>query len=228
MAIPESRGIRTPNRTRRRAVVTVLLAWCASASMACTPHQHAAQDQALAGIQKLGGTFERDRRADGEPVVKVDLSGRPVADADIESLKALTQLNSLVLRGTKVTDAGMALLKTTGKLRNLDLDDSGVTDAGMAHVSALTSLRGLHLAGTGVTDAGLAKLSPLTKLWVLSLRGTEVTDAGLVHIRALTTLRVLNLERTKVTDAGIAQLRKDLPQARIVVGLGGQAIRRTL
>src|SRR5437016_4670453 len=119
MAVPEAWGIGTPDRTRRWAVVTLLLVCCASAPMACTPHQHAAQEQALAGIQKLGGTFERDRRDDGEPVVKVDLSGRPVADADLEALKALTQLNSLVLRGTKVTDAGMALLRTTGKLRNL-------------------------------------------------------------------------------------------------------------
>jgi hypothetical protein len=202
---------------------------CASTPMACTTEPRAAAEgRAIDGIAKLGGTFERDRDADGGPVVKLDLAGKPIGDADLEVLKALTRLNTLSLRQTRVTDAGLALLKTTGKLRSLDLDACRVTDAGLAQLGALTSLRGLYLAGTKVTDSGLAHLSPLRKLWGLSLRDTEVSDAGLVHLRGLTKLRLLDLTNTRVTDDGIAKLRKDLPQARIIARAGGSADRRAL
>jgi hypothetical protein len=220
----------SPERTRRYPArfVTALLIVLASAPMACSSDPEAeAQARALAAIQKLGGTFERDRRADVERVARVDLAGRPVADADLELLEPLTHLNALILRKTSVTDAGMAVLNQTGKLRSLDLDECRVTDAGLEHVGALTSLRGLYLDGTGVTDAGLAHLGSLTKLWGLSLRGTEITDAGLVHLRGLTQLRLLNLEKTRVTEPAIARLRKDLPQARIVWGGEGPTGRRT-
>jgi hypothetical protein len=217
-----------PTRGSRSAVAAALVVLGTLAPSGCTSRSEAEHEQALAGISKLGGRFERDRRVDGEPIVKVDLSGRPATDADLEPLKVLTQLNSLNLGGTRVTDAGVALLASTGKLRSLDLDGARVSDAGLAHLSGLTSLRGLHLGGTGITDAGLAQLGSLSKLWVLSLSDTGISDAGLVHLRGLTKLRVLNLEGTKVTGAGIARLRKDLPQARIVAGPGGRGDSRTL
>jgi hypothetical protein len=218
MAILGSRGILLSDQLGRLGVMALVIASSIAPAGCTTDPQAEAQDQALAAIQRLGGTFDRDLQLDGEPVVKVDLSGRAAGDANLESLKGLPRLNALILRGTAVTDAGMAVLKDTGKLRSLDLDDCRVTDAGIAHLSTLTSLRGLHLAGTGITDQGVANLSPLTKLWVLSLRDTGITDAGLVHLQGLTSLRILDLEKTRVTQAGISRLRQDLPKARIVAG----------
>jgi hypothetical protein len=215
------------DRIGRWQVVAGLLIACAITPMACTTDPRVgAEDQAMAGIRKLGGTWARDGGAEGGPVTKVDLTGQAVGDGDLEVLKGLTRLNALSLGQTGVTDAGLALLKALGKLRSLDLEACRVTDAGIAQVSGLTSLRGLYLAGTKVSDAGLAHLSSLTKLWGLSLRDTEVGDAGLVHLRRLTTLRLLDLTNTRVTPAGIADLRKDLPQVRIVTRAGSAAARR--
>jgi hypothetical protein len=228
MADSTDRGLARWIRTGCFLGTVVLVCLGAALPSGCSSPAQTALDRALANIQKIGGTFERDRRLDGEPVVKVDLSHKPATDADLEALKPLVQLNSLSLRGTEVTDLGMAVLKATGKLRNLDLDQSAVTNRGLEHVAALSSLRGLHLAGTMVTDAGLPYISGLSKLWVLSLKDTQVSDAGLVHLAKLSRLRVLNLENTKVTEAGVAKLRKDLPQARIVVGAASQTDRRAL
>jgi Leucine Rich repeat len=219
MAGNRSRRVDESSPIHRGRVAVTIAILLATAPVGCTSDPQAeARDQALATIQKLGGRFERDRNLDGEPVVKVDFTGRPVGDADLKALQVLKRLNALVLRGTQVTDAGMPLVRTMGKLRSLNLDGCHITDASLADLSGLTSLRGLYLEGTGVTDAGLASLSPLTKLWGLSLRDTGVTDAGLVHLRGLTTLRQLDLEGARVSAAGIASLRKDLPQVRILVG----------
>jgi Leucine Rich repeat len=210
----------------RRGALAALLVLC-MAPIGCTGGHDPATDRALDEILSRGGRFERDRDAEGEPVVKLDLTGSPVTDADLVTFKPLTRLNSLILRGTRVTDAGMARLTSTGKLRNLDLGKSAVTDNGLTHVGRLTSLRSLSLDATAVTDAGLELLAPLTKLWALDLRHTEVTDAGLVHLRGLPKLRVLKVEGTRVTDAGIARLRKESPQVRVVTGSHGQPQRRT-
>jgi hypothetical protein len=219
---------RARNGARGIRIVALLAALGAALPSGCSSPAQTGEARALANIQKKGGTFERDPRLEGEPVVKVDLAAKAVGDADLEALKPLAQLNSLILRGTKITDLGLAILKTTGKLRNLDLDRSAVTDQGLEHVAAMSSLRALHLAGTMVTDAGLAHLSGLSKLLVLSLKDTQVSDAGLVHLAKLSKLQVLNLENTKVTGAAAAKLRKDLPRARILVGAASQTNRRTL
>ena len=229
MTVSGNGVLATPIRTAGSRVVAVLLIVGASTPMACmTDPRTAAEVRAMAGIQELGGTFERDREAEGGSVVKVDLSGRPVGDGDLEVLKALSRLNALSLRQTRVTDAGLSHLKATGKLRSLDLEACRVTDAGLAQLGALTSLRGLYLSGTRVTDSGLAHLSSLTKLWGLSLRDTAVGDAGLVHLRGLTKLRLLDLANTRVTHDGVARLRKDLPQARIIARAGDTEDRRAL
>ena len=51
---------------------------------------------------------------------------------------------------------------------------------------------------------------------MLYLNQTVVTDVGLGHLRGLKRLKYLNLEGTGVTDAGVQELRKALPNAKIV------------
>ena len=138
--------------------------------MACAPDWREAEARALAVVEQFGGTFARDPDYEGESVGKVDLTGKPVSDADVNVLTGLAGLHNLVLRETRITDAGLAHLKRARRLRVLDLDQTRVSDAGLAHLGELTSLRGLYLARTEVTDAGLAALSPLKKLRELGLR----------------------------------------------------------
>jgi hypothetical protein len=73
-----------------------------------------------------------------------------------------------------------------------------------------------------ITDAGLVHLKGLTKLQALRIGGfgSENTNAGLEHLRALTELQMLHLMFTKITDAGITDLKKALPNCKIVILAG--------
>ena len=48
------------------------------------------------------------------------------------------------------------------------------------------------------------------------MRGPKVTDAGLKHLAGLKQLRKLDLTGTKVTDKGKADLKKALPNLKIM------------
>ena len=48
------------------------------------------------------------------------------------------------------------------------------------------------------------------------LRGTQITDAGLVHLKGLTKLQTLGLIGTMVTETGVADLKKVLPNCKII------------
>ena len=58
---------------------------------------NAEQERAIARIEKLGGKVELDEQRPGKPVIKVDLRQTKVTDADLQILKAFTQVRSLNL-----------------------------------------------------------------------------------------------------------------------------------
>ncbi len=102
------------------------------------------------------------------------------------------------------------------RVRELDFVLQSLSDAGLEHLAGLTGLQTLGLSETQVTNAGLPHLAGLTGLQTLYLRGTQVTDAGLEHLAGLTKLRTLDLRRTQVSDDGVAELKRVLPNSRIV------------
>jgi hypothetical protein len=59
-------------------------------------------------------------------------------------------------------------------------------------------------------------LARLHALRSLDLLETSVTDAGLAHLARLHALRSLDLLETSVTDTGVEQLKKSLPDLRVV------------
>ena len=68
-----------------------------------------------------------------------------------------------------------------------------------------------------ITDAGLVHLNGLTSLQTLYLGGPKFTDAGLAHLKGMTKLQELSLGYNKqVTDAGVAELKKALPNCKII------------
>lgn len=71
--------------------------------------------------------------------------------------------------------------------------------------------------GAQATDANLVHLAPLTKLEILDLDRAQVTDAGFVHLVGLKKLEELQLDKTRVTEAAVAELRKALPNCRIIL-----------
>jgi endonuclease YncB( thermonuclease family) len=149
---------------------------------------------------------------------RLGLSGVPLRDEDLASLKGLTDLRDLSLRGSLVTDKGLKHLEPFTKLQNLSLMSTGVGDAGLVHLKALTDLEDLDLDRTSVTDAGLKHLEGLTRLRRLQVAQTAVTDAGLEHLRGLSNLTSLNLRGTAVTKEGVDKLQQQLPQLQVGFG----------
>lgn len=153
-----------------------------------------AETQAVAAIEKLGGTVRPAR--DG-------------AGLDVE----------LQLRGRRVTDEGLAHLAALRNVVSLNLRGTAITNTGLARLKGMTTLRRLHLERTAVGDSGVAHLAGLVNLEYLNLYGTRITDTSLDHLKRLRRLRRLYVWRTRVTDAGVARLRKALPELRIVRGV---------
>jgi len=89
-------------------------------------------------------------------------------------------------------------------------------DVVLEHLKGLPRLEWLSISGRQITDARLKHLKGLTGLDWLVLSGTEVRDGGLVHLRGLTELKYLNLTATHVTEEGIEELRKALPNCKII------------
>lgn len=148
-------------------------------------------------------------------VVLIDLSNRPVTDADLAHVKGLAELSWLSLYNTQVTDAGLVHLQGLRRLTQLYLYNAQVSDAGLVHLRGLTALTELDLYNAKVTDTGLKELTGLTALTWLNLRNTQVTDAGLKHLKGLPSLTQVDLYNTHVTVTGVADLKSTLPNCRI-------------
>ena len=148
--------------------------------------------EAIAKIQKIGGTVMALAMNDDSLVVDFHLGG------------------------TALNDEGLANIKALPKVVQLDLKDTQITDAGLANLAAIATLSRLHLEKTKITDAGLAHLKDLANLEYLNVYGTAVTDAGLDHLKGLKNLKKLYVWQSQVTDAGIAKLKESLPGVTVV------------
>ncbi len=148
--------------------------------------------EAIAKIQKIGGTVQALAMNDDSLVVDFHLGG------------------------TALNDEGLANVKVLPKLVQLDLKDTQITDAGLANLAGIATLNRLHLEKTKITDAGLVHLKDLANLEYLNLYGTAVTDAGLEHLRGLKNLKKLYLWQSQATDAGVAKLKEALPTVTVV------------
>jgi hypothetical protein len=146
----------------------------------------------------------------------VRLDKAEVTDAELESLRELSQLHWLSLEHTNVTDAGLVNLKGLTKLQMLVLSHTKITDAGLEHLRGLSKLETLSLEDTEVTDAGLVSIEGLTNLHFLDLNNTHVTDAGIKHLTGLTNLTLLLIKGPNVTDAAIQDLQKALPKLKVL------------
>jgi hypothetical protein len=204
--------------------------------------------EAATAIEKLGGAVRWDEKALGWPawvrkllgddffnsVVAVNLAGRPVTDAGLKHLKALSQLQHLNLALTSITDTGLEDLNQFSGLHDLILEGTEVTDAGMKHLNGLNQLQYLDLVRTLITDAGLEDLKGFSRLIDLRLGGTRVSNGALEHLKGLNQLHELSLALTNVSDAGLEHLKRlsrlrrlDLCGAK-VSGNGAMALQEAL
>ncbi|MFC7335792.1 c-type cytochrome domain-containing protein [Haloferula chungangensis] len=102
---------------------------------------------------------------------------------------------------------------------SLDLSATKVSDRGVDEIAKATKLKMLRLSETEVTDASLDKLAVLAELESLNLYGTKVTTEGVLKLATLPNLKRLYLWQTQVDEAGAEELRKEMPNCEIVMGL---------
>lgn len=165
---------------------------------------HADEADAIAAIEKMGGTVRQIAQDSDDKEAAFHLSGKDLNDEGLAAVKEIENLIWLNLANTKITDAGLK------------------------HLSGMTSLTRLHLEKTQIGDAGLAHLKGLDKLEYLNLYGTHVSDAGLDHLKALPNLKKVYLWQSKVTEEGAASLEKVLAKTDINIGAELKAPARTL
>ena len=56
----------------------------------------------------------------------------------------------------------------------------------------------------------------MSELHDLTLGGSQITDAGLMHLKGLRNLKHLTLVHTSVTAAGVQELKKALPDVKVI------------
>ena len=176
-------------------------------------------DEAMAAIRAAGGSIEPYNHQ-GQPVLKVVMTGRGVTDEVVANVRWLPNTREIFLGGSNISDAGMAHLAGLQRLEVLGLDDTPISDAGVAHLVELPRLSILNVGWSSgrsaITDAGAEHLSKLTRLTSLGVSHTQLTDAGLKHLAKLTRLETLFLNGIALSNAAVAELKRMLPKANIV------------
>ncbi len=114
-------------------------------------------------------------------IIRLDLQGLPVEDADLKHLEKCQQLQELYLRYANISDNGLSSL---GKLKNLTklcLADVTLKDKGLAQLKGCTKLEFLDLSQATIqqdeTLAGLSELSNLKTLYFDTVYG-DFTEQG--------------------------------------------------
>ena len=210
---PKGRTRRFVQFSLRSLLIFVLLVSIGMSWLGVKLERARRQREAVRVIEGAGGSVLHDYGSDGTfdessvPKWAPELLGddfffdvvyvwlwddRAFGDDEASHLKALTNLDFLVLCGTQVTDEGLE------------------------HLEGLGSLRVLALSNTQITDAGLKHLEGLTNLTALELANTQVSYAGLKHLEGLTSLEYLNLTGTQVTLEGVEKLQEALPNCEII------------
>jgi hypothetical protein len=140
--------------------------------------------------------------------------GMKATDADLSSIKPLSQAKMLFLNGTRIEGPGLTNLSSWLRLQYIDLTKSSVTDEGIRSLAVFPQIQRLTLRGTRITDAGIAYLQKLNELQELDLQNTKVTDHCLRYLAGLP-LKELDVRGTLISSNGITYLKKDNPAVDI-------------
>jgi hypothetical protein len=153
---------------------------------------------------------------------------RSLSDDDLDQLKKFEYLNHLDFYAgwgvaeAKLTDIGLKNLSEM-KLSMLEWLMLGsckkISDEGLKYISHIQTLKYLSLAACPqITDIGLANLATSKSIETIDLRGCAgVSDRGLRHLIKMPKLKEVSLGGcTNITAAGIDDLRRALPNAKIV------------
>lgn len=91
-------------------------------------------------------------------IVRIELSGTKVQDADLARLIGLRHLKYLGLHRTKITDKGIEYIVQIPSLEELELSFTQITDKGIQQLPMLSRLKKLYLSNTFCTPEGVESL----------------------------------------------------------------------
>ena len=146
----------------------------------------AAAEEAVARIERLGGTVERDEE---DRVIGVELDGKN--DLVVRALAKLPHVRRVLLDGN-FDDKCLNSLALTPRVEQLHVKSGLFTDDGLKRLAEVSTLRSVHFEVGQFTDAGLAGLSELTELRSVTLPGT-FGDAAMAHLQDLEKLTTIGL-----------------------------------
>ncbi len=119
---------------------------------------------------------------------ELDLAGAGLTDADLISLKEMTNLTSLSLKDNpQITD--LSPLSGLTSLKTLELQNTGASD--LSPLSSLTGLTELRIANPDVSD--LTPLSSLTELTTLYLDDGDLFSSAITDLSPLAGLKKLQV-----------------------------------
>ena len=142
----------------KRVIVPVLLLGLLAvfAKWSIAADSDADEAKAIAAVEKLGGKVLLDDESPNKPVIAIDLGKTKIADADLDLVKAFSQLETLNLDHTEIGDFGLERVKELTRLQVLGLWETKVTDAGLAHLEGLTkSFSSLRRASLRTSSLGI-------------------------------------------------------------------------
>ena len=143
--------------------------------------------------------------------------GLMLTDVNIESIAALTQLETLDIGGAIVSDVGMKAITPMINLQTLDLSRMEITSRGLEPLTKLPKLRKLNLwQSTRIDDQAASYLLAMKSLEEVDLGDTSISDATLDQLEAMNRLKVLLVSGTKVTPERVERFRKARPDCRVM------------
>ena len=192
-------------------------------------------------IQQRGGKVQLAR--DETLLVRVMLEGPQFGDADATKLAQVSSIQSVSFENSSITREALRRLLPLSELRSLNLNRTHLVPESLDDIARFTALQQLHLAGClWFRDDDLQRLEPLQQLEELILSETTIGAVGVEHLRQLPSLRVLKLNRchsiqddaietlgrfsklevldltsSEISSRGAAQLRRELPNTRIIL-----------
>ena len=127
-------------------------------------------------------------------LTRLSLEGWNMQNADITSLRYMTNLNTLVVASVEVSD--LTPLSNLTNLTTLMIRDVPATD--LSPLAGLVNLESLDLALNQISD--ITPLSGLTRLNHLSLWNNQISNLG--PLSGLTNLTSLYLSHNQISDIG--------------------------
>jgi Leucine-rich repeat (LRR) protein len=149
----------------------------------------------------------RDETAPGDTFGggRIEIEDQPLSDADLEALRGLEGVRTLILDGGAISDAGLEVIATLPDLQHLRVRHSQITDAGVAALSACERLRVLNLPQANLTPDGVLTLRQVDSLRQLRLGGDGKVDLSR-SVAQLHQLRAVHLINVPVSDEGLRAL----------------------